>query len=530
MRHTQRPGRSPLIRTDPPDRAPVPDQLAGAGRRADQALGARPVRAPSPATATSAAARPLPVGIPIRPGTPLPPGIVLPLTRVDLDPSGQRGPEATHAAPTHTTPPPAPPRTDRRSRPLTTIPLPRRLLSVAALTAAALTLSGPTVARGATPSPLWPRGVDVASWQHPGGGPINWNAARASGLSFALIKATEGTAYTNPFFAADRAAATRAGLIVGAYHYARPTAAISTAVEQARRFIAVTGLTRTAGHLAPALDLEDNGGLDPAALAAWVHAFLEEVESETGRTPILYTYRSFWTDQMGDSHDFTKYPIWFAIYNNQATPGVLPGGWPNWALWQYTSGGTVPGIAGAVDVNVLCCTTTALAAQADGTRSEIQKWHAGAGLVALALGAPIGVENPAGGGGRWQQYSNGLVFWSVATGVHALWGPIAPRYLAVGGSNRFLHRPVSDIENTVAPGGQQARFQGGWIYWHPATGAHVVNGRILQTYLGLGGSGSALGLPTSDEYSVPGGRQSDFQHGRLRWDAVTNQVAQVPLG
>ncbi|SNQ50978.1 Lysozyme M1 (1,4-beta-N-acetylmuramidase) [Frankia canadensis] len=422
-------------------------------------------------------------------------------------------------------------RPHRSIGPLLTVPLPRRMLSIAALTVAALTAAGTTgVALGATPSPLWPRGVDVASWQHPGGGPIDWNAAHASGVSFVVIKATEGTNYANPYFTADRTAATRAGMVVGAYHYARPARPISTAVDQARHFIAVTGLTRTAGHLAPALDLEDNGGLDPATLAAWTRAFLEEVESETGRTPILYTYRSFWTDRMADSHDFAKYPIWFAIYNNQATPGPPPGGWPNWALWQYTSSGIVPGIAGAVDENVLCCTAATLRTQADGTLSEIQKWHAAAGLVALALGAPIGVENPAGGGGRWQQYANGLAFWSVSTGVQALWGPIPSKYLALGGSNSFLRRPVSDIENTTVPGGQQARFQGGWIYWHADTGAHEVHGQILQTYLKLGGSGSALGLPTTDEYSVPGGRQSTFQHGRLRWDAAKNQVTQLPPG
>ncbi|MCM3886954.1 GH25 family lysozyme [Frankia sp. R82] len=434
------------------------------------------------------------------------------------------------------------PRPGRCSRPQTVrtaldIPLPRQLrlsrhlLGVALLTAATLTLSATTgVAQAATPSPLWPRGVDVASWQHPGGAAIDWNAARASGLSFVYIKATENTEYTNQYFTGDRDAATRAGLAVGAFHYARPSASIGTAVEQAKHFVSVIGRTRTAGSLPPALDLEETGGLAPGALAAWTRAFLEEVESETGRIPLIYTSRWFWTDPMGNTRDFTRYPIWFAIHNDQAAPGAVPGGWPGWAVWQYSSSGTVPGIASRVDLDVLCCTSSALAALADGTLSEIQKWQAGAGLTALALGAPIGVENPAGGGGRWQQYANGLAYWSVATGVHALYGPISSRYLGLGGSNSFLRRPISDIEPTTVPGGQQARFQGGWIYWSAATGAHEVHGKILSTYLGLGGSGSPLGLPTSDEYSVPGGRQSTFEHGKLRWDAATGQVAQLPPG
>jgi uncharacterized protein with LGFP repeats len=35
-----------------------------------------------------------------------------------------------------------------------------------------------------------------------------------------------------------------------------------------------------------------------------------------------------------------------------------------------------------------------------------------------------------------------------------------------------------------------------------------------------------LGYPTSDEYSVPGGRQSNFQGGTLFWDANTGVVSQ----
>ena len=379
----------------------------------------------------------------------------------------------------------------------------------------------------AEPSGAWPRGVDVSSWQHPDGEPIDWNAVRNAGIRFAIIKATEGTSYTNPYFAGDRADAAAAGLGVGAYHYARPALPISTAVDQARHFLAATGQTRTPGHLAPVLDIEVTGGLDAKALADWTRAFLEEVETQTGRTPIIYTYRSFWTDQMGNTKEFAQYPFWFAIYNNQSTPGWLPGGWSNWAIWQYTSSGTVAGIRGDVDMNVVCCTEAALTALADGVPSEIDKRYASAGLMALAVGAPVDTERPAGGGGRWRRHTNGLMFWSAATGARIVHGPSATKYLELGGSNSFLGRPVSDTELATAPGAHQTIFQGGWIYWHPETGAHEVHGAILKTYLGMGGSGSRLGLPITDEYSVPGGRESAFQFGRLRWDAATNEVTVI---
>ena len=44
---------------------------------------------------------------------------------------------------------------------------------------------------------------------------------------------------------------------------------------------------------------------------------------------------------------------------------------------------------------------------------------------------------------------------------------------------------------------------------------------MLKLYQSLGGTGSWLGFPTSDEYDVPGGRRSDFENGYIFWDAQT---------
>ncbi|OHV41936.1 glycoside hydrolase [Pseudofrankia sp. EUN1h] len=391
----------------------------------------------------------------------------------------------------------------------------------------ALALSTTATAAAAAPNPAWPRGVDISSWQHQNGASIDWNAVKAAGNSFAVIKATEGTKYTNPSYAADKAGAQAAGLVVGSYHYARPALPISTAIDQAHHFLAAAGNVNTPGMLAPVLDLEITGGLSPTDLTAWTQAFLREVESQTGRTPILYTFRSFWTDKIANTQSFAKYPLWFAIYNSNADPGWLPGGWQKWLIWQYDSGGAVPGIPGHVDVNAFCCSAADLTSSADGTRDEIAARYAAEPLLHLSLGAPARAEGPAGGGGRWQPYANGLMFWSVETGTRALFGPIAQKYLAYGGSNGSLRRPLEDVSWTTAPDGLQAVFEGGRIYWHPALGAFVVRGEILNKYLALGGSASWLGMPVSDEYDVPGGRESAFQNGKLRWNAATNQVTEI---
>ena len=66
------------------------------------------------------------------------------------------------------------------------------------------------------------QGVDVASYQHPGGGAIGWTNVAAAGVQFAAVKATEGTYYRNPYALNDLAEAKAAGLAVDAYAFAIP--------------------------------------------------------------------------------------------------------------------------------------------------------------------------------------------------------------------------------------------------------------------------------------------------------------------
>ncbi len=59
--------------------------------------------------------------------------------------------------------------------------------------------------------------------------------------------------------------------------------------------------------------------------------------------------------------------------------------------------------------------------------------------------------------------------------------------------------------------------QGTIPYWTPATGAQLVHGAIRDRWASMGWELSSLGYPVSDEFAVPGGRRSDFQHGSLTY-------------
>jgi uncharacterized protein with LGFP repeats len=81
-------------------------------------------------------------------------------------------------------------------------------------------------------------------------------------------------------------------------------------------------------------------------------------------------------------------------------------------------------------------------------------------------------------------------------------------------------------ETTTPDGiGRFNHFQGGSIYWTPATGAHEVHGAIRDRWASLGWERSRLGYPTSDELVWAGtGRVSRFQGGSIYWSPIFGTI------
>lgn len=208
-------------------------------------------------------------------------------------------------------------------------------------------------------------GPDVSSYQHPYGAKINWSKVKAAGKDFAIVKATEGTYYTNPYFRTDYSHSRQAGLVRGSYHFARPGYPLRTTAEaQADFYLSKLGDTvSTASTLPPALDLEVTGGLSRGALVTWAQLFLLRVREATARTPILYTYPSFWSAALNDPAALARYPLWMASYDGApSTPSTL---------WQFTPGAKVTGIRGNVDMSRLTAPTTAWSTMSDGRIPDV---------------------------------------------------------------------------------------------------------------------------------------------------------------
>ena len=131
----------------------------------------------------------------------------------------------------------------------------------------------------------------------------------------------------------------------------------------------------------------------------------------------------------------------------------------------------------------------------------------------LAVGFPVSAEQPTGAG-VYQQFSrNGTFYWSAATGAQLVVGGIRDHWRSLGAEWGPLGMPTSN-ETDVA-GGRASQFQGGSVYWSPSTGAHAVLGAIAAAYSGQGGPSSTLGLPLSDEYAAAGYIRQDFSGGSL---------------
>ena len=200
------------------------------------------------------------------------------------------------------------------------------------------------------PNPAFSEGIDVSHWQNA----IDWPSVHAAGKRFAYIKASESTDFVDWLYATNRAQAQAAGLYVGAYHFATPNATPGDAAVEADHFVATAAMAP--GDLLPVLDLEMSGGLSTPDLQAWVAAYLDRLYQTTGVRGVIYVSPSFWKNYMGDATWFAANGygvLWIAHWTTSAEPSVPGGGWGGngWTFWQYTSDGSVPGIAGRVDLN-----------------------------------------------------------------------------------------------------------------------------------------------------------------------------------
>src|SRR5689334_20908854 len=108
-------------------------------------------------------------------------------------------------------------------------------------------------------------GMDVSSYDTVD----DWAAARAAGIEFAFVRATDGLQFKDPAFADYWAGAKSAGVIRGAYQFFRPA---QDPIAQAD--LLLSRAPYEPGDLPPVLDVETSGGLSTDEVAAAVDAWV----------------------------------------------------------------------------------------------------------------------------------------------------------------------------------------------------------------------------------------------------------------
>lgn len=186
-------------------------------------------------------------------------------------------------------------------------------------------------------------GIDVARFQDS----VDWPAARAAGVNFAFIKATEGGDMLDPMFRDHWRGAQRAGIARGAYHFFY---FCTPAAVQARWFI--RNVPKRQGMLPPVLDMEWNP-FSPTCtkrpegriVRREAQIFLDALERHYGQRPIVYTTPGFYEDTGIGRLDAE---FWLRATAEHPV-AVYPG--QRWHFWQYSATGVVDGVSGDTDLN-----------------------------------------------------------------------------------------------------------------------------------------------------------------------------------
>ena len=244
-----------------------------------------------------------------------------------------------------------------------------RFLSAAAVLGLALTFAP---AQALAQRPL---GVDVSHYD----GTINWTNVKSSGISFAWAKATEGVSIPDAYFSINAVNAKAAGVCIGAYHFAHPED--NTPSAEANYFWSVAGnyIKGDGLSIQPVLDYEtftapNNIPVGATSYADWANQWCNVIVSKAAAAgvaviPVIYTATGSGGACNLDS-SVAQWNSWIAQPDNGNPQTGNPwedGGCEEWGLgvwtaWQYSWVGSVPGITGAVDLDVFNGTSNQMVA------------------------------------------------------------------------------------------------------------------------------------------------------------------------
>ena len=194
-------------------------------------------------------------------------------------------------------------------------------------------------------------GIDVSSWQ----ADVDYEAVRDAGCSFVIIRVGHFYSRIKPdnYFRQNLKNASAAGLDVGVYFYTT-----DRDVEEVREHVSwiTEQLDGQKLDLPIAFDWEEFAqfqqyGMSIRKLNDVYAAFADEVTKQ-GYKPMLYSSKIFLETIWSEKSKQTA-PVWLAHYVDETT---YKG---EYAFWQESAYGRIPGIAGDVDMDIQYLNQTA---------------------------------------------------------------------------------------------------------------------------------------------------------------------------
>lgn len=191
------------------------------------------------------------------------------------------------------------------------------------------------------------RGVDVSAYQ----GDIDWSVLSEQNISFAFIKATEGSSFVDKKFEYNFTQAQKENISVGAYHF---FSFDSKGKTQAENFIKT--VIPFESMLPPVIDFEFYGDKEKNPplkedVTVELNDMIAELEAHYGLSPIIYaTEKSY---RLYLENEYEEYDIWI---RDVVSKPELPDG-KEWTFWQFTDREKLEGYNGVekfIDVNVYC--------------------------------------------------------------------------------------------------------------------------------------------------------------------------------
>ncbi len=166
------------------------------------------------------------------------------------------------------------------------------------------------------------KGIDVSHHQ----GNIDWNRVAQAGISFAYIKATEGSSLVDEKLYDNYEGSKSTDIKVGYYHFLSFESSVEDQMANYKKAISNCKM-----DIIPAIDVEwyPNIRNNPPAKKIVINQIKEMallIEKEYGTKPLIYTTQSFYFKYLRD-YEFGN-SLW--IRNIYFEPCQ------EWTLWQYT--------------------------------------------------------------------------------------------------------------------------------------------------------------------------------------------------